>query len=96
MPLPASSRRWSQVAPRVALAMKSLPPLIGGSSLTNNGSMVASANGGQGHLFQGPPSDFAFLLLKPSMRRHAHQQQDYSGGGDLGWKHLRGGCRGEW
>ena len=61
MPLPASSRRLSQVAPRVALAIQPSPPLIGGSSLTNNGSMVASANGGQGHLGQAPSFNAASL-----------------------------------
>ena len=36
----------------------------GVSSLTNNGSMVASANGGQGHLGQSPSLNTAFLEVE--------------------------------
>ena len=63
MRLPASSRRLSQVAPRAALAIYVIATVIGGSSLTNNGSMVASANGGQGHIGSSI-SDAALLFVE--------------------------------
>ena len=60
MPLLASSRQWSRVAPRGGGDNIAVVTVVG-SSLINNGSMVASANGGQGHL-GGHLLDFAVLI----------------------------------